>query len=427
MSRVRTSPAEEQPLAADRLIAVALMGLSFAVSAMLVFRLFDSRAIVQLDVWFQADPDDYLVYRFRDLLRHPNIELFLGIPLTALRKALAVLGIGSADPMWTAKWLMLLAGPTASAVRTLAAYRALDQFTGRRWLAVLLSLLDMAAFSSVAFGAPPESFALTAAALAVLYYLLIGDSHRDRVRWTAWIVTGTFAAGVTLSNLAPFAILFGTLCLIRGARLPRAAALTATAVVAVIGLTAALAIGTAIGTGQPLSERIDTSTGRFVRSVPRRDDISEVVLAMAHTFVAPRAELVPGQEPPVNNPDYDFQMLLPTTVPSDPIGVSRGLFTALILGLGAAGFLRRRQTAFWMLPASAVIVSNFVLHLFYGHHYFLYSPHWEFSMIWIMAGVSFLPDRVRPTAIALLVVFVATTAVNSYLVASHLLAFLRAA
>jgi hypothetical protein len=197
------------------------------------------------------------------------------------------------------------------------------------------------------------------------------------------------------------------------------------AVTVVVALTAAIAVATSLVTGQPLEERIDSSTGRFLRATPTRADTTELVLAMAHTFLAPMAAPAPGTEPPVSNPDYDFQLLLPTSLPASALGWWGEALTLLLLGLGAAGYLRSGKTLL-LLPAAAVIAANFVLHLFYGHHYFLYSLHWAFSMVWVIAGVAFLPARARTTGVVAAAMFCLVTAVNSAVLVQRLLAYLRA-
>jgi hypothetical protein len=413
------------PATADCAITIALMCLSFAMAATIGFALLDARAIMQLDVWFQSDPDDFLIHRFRDLVRHPNVGLFFGISLSAVRRALRVAGIGVAEALPMQQWLMMLVAPAASAVRTLAAYRALGHLIGSRPLAILLTLLDVAAFATVALASVPESFGPTAASLTALYWLLISDASGERVRWWPWIAVGAFAAGVTLSNLAPFAILLGAMLLARKVRPSRIVLVTGAAVLAVLALTAALAVGTSLITGQPLEERIDTSTGRFIHTATTSSGTTELVLAMSHTFLAPLARPAPGNEPPSVNPDYDFQLLLPTTVPVGT-GWWREAFTALVLGLGVAGYLHNRQRTIWLLPAAGVLASNFALHLFYGHHYFLYSLHWAFSMVWIIAGVAFLPGRVRTAAVAGVALFFLVTAASSVALMQQLLAYLRA-
>jgi hypothetical protein len=222
-----------------------------------------------------------------------------------------------------------------------------------------------------------------------------------------------------------FAILLGVTLIARRERLWRIVLGTMAAVVAVLALTAAIAVGTSLATGQPLEQRIDSSTGRFLRVMPTPADTTELVLAMAHTFLAPMAEPAPGSEPPVNNPDYAFQLLLPTAPPAGVLGWWREALTLLLLSLGAAGYSSSGKTVL-LLPAAAIVAANFVLHLLYGHHYFLYSLHWMFSMVWILAGIAFLPGRARTAGVVAVATFCMVTAINSAVLMQRLLAYLRA-
>lgn len=412
---------------ADIAIAVLLMCVSFAVNWIVGVALFDARVSGQRDVWFQLDADDFFAHRFTNLFRHPNIGLFLGAPLTAVADVLGFLGVRGDAPDDVQYWLMLGLAPAANAVRTLAAFRALRPLTGDLALTVMLCLLDIAAFSTVALGSMPESFPVSAMAITALYWLFSAARGGEPMRWGRWIALGTFAAGVTQSNLMPLAILVGATLLARGAGARRVVVTTTAVVLAVVALTAVLAVGTSLVTGQPLSERLDADTERFFRAAPTRPVVTEVALAMGHTFVAPPPVPVPGSEPPSANPDYDFQLLLPTAAPDSLVAGWREGLTVLLLALGTTGFLRRRHTALWLLPGAALVAANFVLHLFFGHHFFIYSLHWTFSMVWIMAGVAFLPRPFRTAAVTAVGVFLVVTAVNSAILMRDLLAYLGGA
>lgn len=421
--------AEDSAWAPDVLVSVCLMCVSFAVSMLVAFWLLDARGIVQLDVWFHLDTDDLLVpTEFSELVRHPNLGLFVRRPVLLARRVLSELGVGTDVPLQTHYWLMLLVAPGAGALRTLAAYRSLTALTNSTLLAVVLCLLDISAFATVAVGGVPESYPLTAACLAGLYWLLVIDgTKRGPMRWGWWVALGTVAVGITSTNAMPLSWLVGSVLLIRGTSLPRAIYETGVLVATVLLCTVALLVASALLLGEPLGDRIDPSTEKYMRQGGVANTAVEVAWAMGHTFIAPLGRPMPGAHSAFDNPDHDYVLLVPTpSIPAFP-GLWRVLLPAAALAFGVAGYLRHGASRVWALPALAVVASNFVLHLMFGHHYFMYAMHWTFSMIWLMAGVAFLPGRTRIVGTAVLVLLLVATAVNSEVVIARLLAQLEAA
>jgi hypothetical protein len=412
----------------DDVAAILLMCLSFASAWIVANALVDSRGIVQLDVWFHLDTDDLMLMgEFSELLRHPNLGLFVRRPVALLTHLLGWLGVGDDAPIQLLYyWLMLLVAPAAGALRTLASYRSLRSLTGSSWLSCLFCLLDIGAFATVAVGGVPESYPLTAACLAGLYWLFVTDAGRGRLRWGRWIGLGALAVGITSTNVMPFAILVASALLASGFPLGGVLARGAACVLAVLGLTVASLLASAVLIGEPLSARIDPSTERYTRESITASAAKEVAWAMANTFMAPYPVHGPTHHTAVDNPDHDFIVLMPTVPVGDLSRWWRGLLPLMALVLGAAGFIRGSRVP-WLLPAAAIVFGNAILHVFFGHQYFMYAMHWTFSMVWIMAGAAFLPRRMRTVALSVVLTLTLATAVSSIVLMKLLLAELRAA
>jgi hypothetical protein len=412
----------------DRLVAIPLMCVSLAVAVIVGFELLDARGIIQLDVWFHLDTDDLLIpTEFSELIRHPNLGLFVRRPVLLAARVLGWLGVGTGAPLQLFYWLILLVAPAAAAIRTLAAYRALWWLTRSVALASMLCLLDISAFASVAIGSVPESYPLSAACLAGSYWLLVTDVQRPAVRWVWWLTLGTLAVGITVTNIVPYAIFVGSLLLIRGVRLARVIYLTTAALAAVVGATIALVLASALLIGEPLGDRIDPSTEKYMGSSTMGDAAMEIGWAMAYTFITPRAQRAASGHTASDNPDHDYVLLLPTASIRTIRDWWRVLIPSVALALGVAGFLQGGRHAIWALPAALILAGNLGLHLLFGHHFFMYAMHWTFSLVWLMSGVAFLPGRMRLVGAIVVALLLLATAVNSGIVMQQLVAQLRAA
>lgn len=381
----------------------------------------------QWDVWFQADPNYYLdVFTEPPVwfnYRHPTLPLLTYPPLTLLGRASAILGV----PLEATRLqLALLVVPVVGALRTLILFSLFRKFLERLWPAALLCLLDIAAFATVTTGSVPESFPLSAACIAAMYWLALDDEPRPGWVWpTLWLVTAVFAVGTTLTNVIPLAVLLGASLVRRGARLREMVQAAAVAGGALL-VTGLLALAGGAFYGYPVSIRESLKDKRFYHP-PAGEVTTELAWAVAHTFIAPRPGIEPTWADRTQNPDFDFLFSYAPPYEHGRASLWRAALTVGMLLTGAAGFAWRRATAAWLLAPAAILALNCGMHLFYGDHYLLYALHWETSLLFVLAGAALLPPRGRTVATAGLLVFTAVTAVNSWRVLEWLFARLAAA
>jgi hypothetical protein len=258
-----------------------------------------------------------------------------------------------------------------------------------------------------------------------MYWAMEADSRRNGgISILVWIALGMVAVGITLTNVAPCVVLLVAALHRRREPWPRIAAITTSAAVLMLAVNVASLFARAEVKGYPGLGADVSRTTHWIHS-PTGHGTAEVAWSMAHTFVAPMPAIVSDTEPEPSNPDYDFHFLYPATFEHGLASWWRALVTLLMLGLGAAGYLCRREARALLLPAALIIGGNFLLHVFYGHYYFLYGLHWQFSMVWVMAGIAFLPGRARQFATGALTLFLLITAANSWILMRALLAQLR--
>jgi hypothetical protein len=156
--------------------------------------------------------------------------------------------------------------------------------------------------------------------------------------------------------------------------------------------------------------------------VETRDDVrgtnravaGELAWAIAHTFVAPRPASEATWASPEQNPEYAFILSYAPLYRHGLAGAWRAAVTLGLLGLGLAGLLRNRQLARLSAVPLAILLANVGIHLFYGDHFALYALHWEPALLFMLAGVAFLPGRLRRLGNLVLGSFVLLAAVNSY-------------
>lgn len=400
------------------------MILSFLVTWLMEYRLYETRVLLQSDVWFQADPDVFastLIEPGAFALRHPNVGFFVGLPIVWVEALLSRIGFSGPG---LHDWIVLAIAPIAAGLRSLAAFQALFGLTRRIGLATLLVLLDISAFQSVALGSVPEHFPLTALCIAAMYWRMMVDVRSNApVRYIYWITIGTVAVGVTASNLMPFVVLLLTTLLLREISRWRAVVMSVLLAICALALNTGIAWARTPAFKSALLGQVDISGTDYGVRWPAMSNAPEIAWAIAHTFLAPQPDRVPGSEGLTTNPDYAFQILYPHDYPHGFDSWWRGLATLGLVAVGLCGWAYGHRSLM-SVAAITITLGHALLFLMYGHHFFLYGLHWSFSLTWLLAGLCYLPNRRRRVATGLLGVFVVLTATNSVIRANELLHWL---
>jgi hypothetical protein len=411
------------------LIAVQLLCVSFLLSYWVELRFYDARLFYRWDVLTHADPNRYLRI-FTDMetpahlvLRHPLLPIVTHYPLALVASILTKAGVTTATTDELRVWLALFIVPAANAIRTGILFAAMRRFTRRMAPAMAVALLDVAAFATLTVGSVPESYPLSATCIAALYALTV-SAQRDgtpvRVAW--WILAGTLAVGITVTNAIPLVVLrFASLRRL-GTSFPRAMVQTAGTLALAAMLILAVA---AAGYRTPFSVREGVSRTQSALGVsfaPSR--LAEIGWSVAHTFMAP----APGRQAhvasPAQAPAQEF--ILSFAPPYRHAWGSwwRALVTGAVFIAGVLGHRRSGGMLNIAAPA-AIVLSNAILHVFFGDHFALYMLHWSTSLLWILAGSALVVSRGgRRTGEWLLWAFVLATASNSLVVMGDLFATL---
>ena len=397
------------------LAAAALTLLSFSLHLGLGAHFRGLGVCDEWNVLFDADPNVYLTsfagggligpWGGRSFV-HPNLSNFVHPPLVLLARSIERLHLSRREPRELRRDLAMGVAPLFAALRVpvlLALFRLLGFPLG--W-GGLFCLLDLVSFSGLLFGSLPESYGPTGTLLAVTY-LLVADAIRPggRIRHAAWLATGVVVTGITISNLLPFALIYGLTVRFQP-RAPRGASAMAGAAVSTALMTAAVAAltfgiyrlgGYAAGSALPFSPHVtphvfeawDPDLLKAVRDFP---------LALANTF----APGLPGQVPKDFPGDlHSFTLTFAPTGRALTGFDLRSIAILAALAVGMAGHLRAPHVQRAMTWAIAgVMAFSWLFYSLYGRELFLYSQHWQVTALLMLAGIGHLRHRFPRAVVA---------------------------
>jgi hypothetical protein len=430
--------------------ASSLMAVLFACSLLLhgviAWGLESRQAFVKTNVLFNADPNimqrAFSVGWANPRLKHPNLSNFVAPVVRGTAAAASALSGGSPE-VWRER-VALSVTPLASGVRTvLVADMGLVLGLGPVG-AGIFAVLDLAAGSGVIFGSMPESFPLSGLAIAWMFWLGARRLKGERTTTATWMACGVFAAGVTVTNIAPFVIVWLSTEIRSRQQWREAVARAAAMSGCVLALTALIWVGSFAAIQSLVGDEVDaasqvTAERRVTRVVDLPDRVSYLAgeertymrsdvagriaafpVAIADAIAPPyQPQVVPHQSPIAEPYGPTIMFTYDSVLGREPLAV---VLTVLVLGAAGYGFRQWfRSIAGRRLAAACVgiLVFNLVLHSSYGDEYFVYSQHWQLTVTFLIAGLmTGLGGRTRLRGAV--VVLTVMTAVNSYFIVTSI-------
>jgi hypothetical protein len=393
-----------------------------------------SGVLHEWDVLFSADPTVYVTsfttgqntYRWggRSFV-HPNISN-VAYPLVRATAAVAHRLRPGMPSILVARRIAYLICPIVSGATSAVLFLLVLDFGVGGLSALLLTALFAVSFSGIVFGSVPESYCLSGLALAGLFWLAVRAARSPQgnaARLPVWVAAGAVLAGITISNLAAFAVVAVT---VRRSQERFAASIrwTALATTGALAITVAgYALGASVAAHAPAFT--PRATGQIIESHPF-DPWSAAVefpAALGNALLPP----VPLKAPADSTLRQAMRFTLTYHAPARllPGQLWRML---LILALLTAAALRARTLLPWqravIAGAALVLVFNWALHSVYGSELFLYTQHWEVPVLVVLAALA-APiggySRLARTALAMLLLVCAW---NSIAVWHHVLSML---
>ncbi|MFH1689064.1 MAG: DUF6080 domain-containing protein [Candidatus Eisenbacteria bacterium] len=392
-------------------IPIVIAAAAFAFHVSLEFNLDEVHGFDEFNTFFGADPN--MVIRAlsegagRQHISHPNLPHFFSLPLKGISKVLWAGRTGMEQLL--IRWrLAMFIVPLAAALQCFVAFRVFVRLGFRVASAALLTLLGCVSFSQMVFGSMPESFALSGLAITLAYLLALQfERIRGRARNGRWIALGIFGTGITITNIFPVALLYGVWQRRRGANAPTVlrrvavgAAVVFVGVFAIRGGVNALLdpqSGTFTG-GEYVTKFLVPDPGRHAMMFPSAIinglTPSKGVWALRNGLWLPRKRGYP----------YKFTMQTPRF-----LSVRNLTGVGLIALVLAALFrLRRARHPAWpyCLASMVILAVNWALHSVWGEEQFLYSQHWQFPLLVLIAGLFLAFERLRRVEVPVLAVAV---------------------
>ena len=292
---------------------------------------------------------------------------------------------------------------------------------------ILVSLLNVAMFSNLIFGAIPEHFAVTNLSITALLLISAISMNRRRLAglW-AWIAAGSISTGITITNVVAFAIIrAGTVLSDRSA--PTVRALAASGLLSLaIGLCvlgSAHLIGVAIDGPLQRGSIRDNFVPRYFRDDTFTWHAPLRALSALGNAVAPDGSDIRTTPPtPVPTPHYaeltapfatsPFPTYTLESAPGSLPGIGIiGIIAIVAMALGAMTMVSRPGPPRSLgLMSLALIGYNMALHMVWGDEFFIYSQHWITPALILLSGLLMAPAKIRPiseAACALIAVAVA--------------------
>ncbi len=382
----------------------------------------------QLNVLFQADISSRLlaISGGNHLgIKHPNLMPYFTPPIALVAKVLVTLNLASGPEAELRRRLGTVVVPAASALKT-ALVVSLFHELGFSWAGVTVAtLLEMMSFSTLIFGSIPESFGLTALALAMAYAFAAGS--RSGLTWrrtTLWVTIGVFATGITLTNIALVALLVWAAAWEADAPVVATTVRVAAIVIAIFGVTGVSAYvldrvlvppepsavaGIAGAAAQRLAAPLRREFRYFAPSPVRR--LGRLPTSVANAFAPPTAESVAITSIVGGRHKRGFTLESSPNIfgLDDPLGLS--MFLLLVAGAYCSLATPASRP---IATASVGILAFGGLFNVWGSEAQLYSQHWHLAAVVLIAGVMRAPGYGRLMTLVLGVLTL-VVAVNNFM------------
>ena len=412
-----------RPLKRGRWLAMlGLFAVFFALYWWQGSRLLGSPAVSEDSLLFEADPrltindmTDFRADHFSTPSRHPVFVLLTNPPGSLI------------------SWIMspehaaLLMNSLFGALGVVLAFLVFDRWRQSLLPSLALALLFGVTMSQMFFGSLPETYALAACTLLVIYGLTVISVQQKRVDFWPWVLAGVLAMGVTATN--------GIQALICFAVAARVAHKDDGRPVAALVLLFTIEVGAIVIALAVIQKAIYPAADVFFWPFSQTVTFGYIdYSALAHPFAlvarelkhfalinvvgsAPQTMAWPGTELPALTYESPLRFLMSGWI-------AAGLWLAMLRTGFVTGFRGNREFTPVVRAFLLCIGFNFLLHVLYGtgvtgrQELFLYSAHWTFVILFLATYAWAFTHRMTAFAMAGVA---AVLAVNNLSILWHIL------
>jgi hypothetical protein len=366
-------------------------------------------------------------------IKHPNLMPYFTPPITLAARALAQLcpGCGTEPELQRTLGVMLV--PVASALKTMLVFYLFCRLGFSSLQAALATLLSLVSFSTLIFGSIPESYGLTALAMAIAYFAAASAAELTWRRIILWIAIGVFATGITLTNVVLVALLLWAASSER--RLVAGGIRVAAIALVIFGVTGASAyvLDLALVEHEPSAGGGASSRSivldRVVKPIQKQfvtyHDVGDsgrklrhFPTAMANAFAPPRVATVSIDSHGPQSVGFSLEHSPSIFGLGDPLGLS----VVILIVAGAVCSLAAPRSRRIAVASIGIIAIGWLLGV-WGSETHLFSQHWHLPSVVLIAGVMTV-RKYGALMTAVLAVLTFAIAVNNLMVVRGMLALL---
>ena len=328
------------------------------------------------DIFFDTDPDVNLnafAHGSGKLTsRHPLVAA-LTLPIRLIALVVAAAGLVSDEHVFR-ELLALGVCPLCSALSLIYYYKILILLKVKALDAKIFTFIFGACFSNILFAIIPETFALSCLlSTALVHYYLWCKELKSSGNTKVWVFLGVFLAGVTISNICIFFIIF-YLHLVRNETSNHLSAFKKASTYSVLSLALAvflfksviLCLGVQEGFN-PLPTYVKnwtvSSIGGFCKN------IFNLCLSSIHSFFGFFSKVKYNKHIEMNS----FTFICPLRA-YKYLAVTAAISLAFLIY--TAKYIKLTRWRELYLISILIIGYNFLLHSIFGREMFLYSQHW---------------------------------------------------
>jgi hypothetical protein len=288
---------------------------------------------------------------------------------------------------------------------------------------LLLTLLALVSFSNIIFASLPDHFPISNTLITAAFYWSLTRFKKDAtLSHKSLFVLGILFAGITVTNIAFLGIITASFMYFSDTR--RMTGYAKLCGVLMLSVLTAYALG--------MSWDVITGRNIYVSYHNRffHLEISTILsvfasfpTVLADSIVGPLPAAIPNLNPHYPGATIAFQFSY-RQQPSILTGAFLpGLFTLVAILCGAFGLFRSQDTSHRALLSVAVLIimSNWAMHTLWGFEFFLYSQHWIFAELALIAGLLVLEGKWRWPAQTMLIALITVASINNYSVVHALI------
>ncbi|KKL13726.1 hypothetical protein LCGC14_2522870, partial [marine sediment metagenome] len=194
--------------------------LYFLVTYYISFLLYQNNLFIQVNHFFDADPPtnlSSLAHGFnegRNAYSHAFLEI-LSLPVFAIQSILSTL-YNDIDTRRIREILALSYSPLFGALSIIYFYKLLKTIKIQQSLSYLLVLIYMFSFSTLIFSTLVDTYIISGALITILLYFYAKSDLNKNIDYKKWLFLGATLAGITITNISIFFIVFFSYKIRRG-------------------------------------------------------------------------------------------------------------------------------------------------------------------------------------------------------------------